>query len=111
MKKLLLFVLILASAYHVQARVVRVESSARADVLEGKASGEAGAYEKLAGKIYFAVRPDTVANKLVGDLDKAPRHEKVRLLLDCRGTFGQSNSLGESGISVPGEAMRGGFLP
>ncbi|HEX8077723.1 MAG TPA: hypothetical protein VF511_07905, partial [Chthoniobacterales bacterium] len=57
-----------------RARVVRVEIGARSDVLDGKPFGEAGAYEKISGKIYFAVRPDDPHNRAVVDLDKAPRN-------------------------------------
>src|SRR5213075_223185 len=56
------------------ARVVRVEIVSQADVLEGKAFGDAGAYEKTIGKIHFAVKPDDPHNKVVVDLDKAERN-------------------------------------
>ena len=56
------------------ARVERVEVLSRADALEGKAFGEGGAYEKLSGKLHFAVNPEAAANKLIVDLDKAPRN-------------------------------------
>lgn len=57
------------------ARVERVEILSRSDVLEGKAFGDAGAYEKLSGKVHFAVKPEAAPNKLIVDLDKAPRNE------------------------------------
>ena len=38
-----------------QARVERVEILSRADVLDGKPFGEAGTYEKVIGKVHFAV--------------------------------------------------------
>jgi hypothetical protein len=56
------------------ARVERVEVFSRSDVLEGKAFGEAGAYEKVSGKLHFAVKPEAAPNKLIVDLDKAPRN-------------------------------------
>jgi hypothetical protein len=56
------------------ARVERVEVLSRTDVLDGKTFGEAGAYEKVSGKVHFAVKPDAAANKLIVDLDKAPRN-------------------------------------
>jgi Alpha/beta hydrolase domain len=56
------------------ARVERIEVISRADVLEGKTFGEAGAYEKLSGKVHFAVKPEAAPNKLIVDLDKAPRN-------------------------------------
>src|SRR5436190_3259212 len=58
------------------ARVVRVEVLSKTDVLEGKAFGDAGAYEKILGKIHFAVKPDDPHNKVAVDLDKAPRNSK-----------------------------------
>jgi hypothetical protein len=57
-----------------QARVVRVEIIDRSDVLAGKSFGDTGAYEKISGKIHFAVKPDDPHNRLVVDLDKAPRN-------------------------------------
>lgn len=56
------------------ARVVRVEVLTRTEVLEGRAFGESGSYEKIAGKIHFAVKPEEPANQLIVDLDKAPRN-------------------------------------
>lgn len=58
------------------ARVDRVEVLSRMDVLDGKPFGDAGAYEKIVGKVHFAVRPDDPHNKLIVDLDKAPRNAK-----------------------------------
>ncbi|MEY2497831.1 MAG: hypothetical protein QOD12_1387 [Verrucomicrobiota bacterium] len=57
-----------------QARVVRVEVLSKADVLNGKMFGDTGAYEKIIGKIHFAVKPADPPNKLIVDLDKAPRN-------------------------------------
>jgi Alpha/beta hydrolase domain len=55
-----------------RAEVTRVELSSRQDVLGGKSFGAAGAYEKLAGKVYFAVSPQNPHNQIIADLDKAP---------------------------------------
>lgn len=66
--------LIILSPCAGHARVARVEVLSRADVLEGKPFGEAGGYEKVAGKIHFAVKPDDPHNTLIVDLDKAPRN-------------------------------------
>lgn len=57
-----------------QAEVDRVEITSRADVLDGKPFGHAGAYEKIVGKVYFKVRPRDAANRAIVDLDKAPRN-------------------------------------
>jgi len=40
----------------------------------GQPFGAAGPYEKLSGKIFFAVDPSLPANRIVTDIDKAPRN-------------------------------------
>jgi len=55
------------------AEVVRIEVQSRSDLAGGVPFGTAGPYEKLAGKIFFAVDPALPANRIVTDLDKAPR--------------------------------------
>lgn len=57
-----------------RAEVTRIEIASRQDVLNGKAFGAVGAYEKLAGKVYFAVDPNNPHNKMIADIDKAPRN-------------------------------------
>lgn len=74
MKSCLVLLLFLALSAPCQARVVRAEILSRADLLDGKAFGDAGAYEKIVGKAYFAVKPESVPNKLIVDLEKAPRN-------------------------------------
>ena len=54
------------------ARVVHVEVHNRELVLKGRSLGLAGAYEKLAGKIFFSVDPSTPANRIITDIDNAP---------------------------------------
>ena len=58
----------------VYAEVVRVEIHTRSDLIGGKSFGLAGPYEKLAGKIYFAVDPKNAANRTITDIDLAPRN-------------------------------------
>src|SRR5260370_29823866 len=70
-------VLALVAACFIQpaaSRVVRVEISSRADVNNGKPFGLAGPYEKIVGRVYFAVSPENVHNRQIVDLDKAPRN-------------------------------------
>jgi hypothetical protein len=67
-------VLILLLAAPLRAEVVRIEVKSRADLLSGKTFGNAGAYEKLSGKIYFAVDPGNKVNQIVADIDKAPKN-------------------------------------
>src|SRR5271155_2410858 len=64
------------------ASVHHVEVTSRQDVLNGKAFGSAGAYEKISGKIYFAVDVKNAHNHQIVDLDKADRSTQS-------GTLGQ----------------------
>ena len=57
------------------AALVRIELSERSDVLGGKSFGSAGPYERLIGKAYFAVDPKNSANRIISDIDNAPRNE------------------------------------
>jgi Alpha/beta hydrolase domain len=56
------------------AEVVRIEVQSRGDLIGGQPFGAAGSYEKIAGRVFFAVDPSVPANKIVTDLDKAPRN-------------------------------------
>ena len=71
---ILIAIAFLAFSRPAQARVQRVEISSRADVLEGREFGEGGAYEKVVGKVQFAVKPEAAPNKFIVDLEKAPRN-------------------------------------
>src|ERR1700722_18737344 len=64
----------LLSACVVDAHVTRVEIISRTDVQDGRAFGLAGAYEKIVGRVYFAVNPENLHNRLIVDLAKAPRN-------------------------------------
>ena len=66
-------VVLLFAAAPLSAEVVRVEVQARSQVAGGQAFGAAGSYEKISGKIFFAVDPALAANRIVADIDKAPR--------------------------------------
>lgn len=68
-----LLVLTVVAALAVQAGVLRVEVRSRSDLLNGKAFGTAGPYEKIIGKVWFAVDPKNPHNRVIVDLDKVPR--------------------------------------
>jgi Alpha/beta hydrolase domain len=53
------------------ARVVRVEISSRNDVLNGKAFGDAGAYERITGRVYFSVPVANPHNQRIVDVSNA----------------------------------------
>ena len=69
---LLAFIFLVTSA--ASAEVVRIEVASRADLAGGKPFGLAGPYEKLVGTIYFAVDPGNSANRIITDIDFAPRN-------------------------------------
>jgi Alpha/beta hydrolase domain len=58
----------------VDARVVRLRIEHREPVLDGKAFGSAGPFEKLSGTVEFALDPSSPANTSVVDLRLAPRN-------------------------------------
>jgi hypothetical protein len=62
-----------------QAEVSRVEIASRTDVLGGKPFGAVGAYEKIVGKVLFALDPTLRANRSIVDIDKAPRDAAGRV--------------------------------
>lgn len=66
-----LFACLLLSA-PASARVSRIEIWSRTTILDGKAFGSSGAYEKIVGRVVFKVRPGE-RNRAIVDLDKAPR--------------------------------------
>src|ERR1700688_3070994 len=63
----------------IRAEVTKVEITSKQDVLGGKAFGTVGAYEKLTGKVYFAIDPNNPRNKIIADLDKAPRNAQGKV--------------------------------
>ncbi len=62
---------VLLAVLPVHARVLRVEVASRADVLHGKQFGPAGAYERLTGRVYFAVSVANPHNLRIVDLAKS----------------------------------------
>src|SRR5919108_3823192 len=68
----------------VGAEVARVEITSRRDAAGGRSFGSTGVYERLAGKIYFAIDPANRRNQVIADLDKAPRNPagKVEMSAD-----------------------------
>jgi hypothetical protein len=59
---------------HVSAEVSRVEITARRDVAGGRSFGSTGPYEHVVGKLHFAIDPANKRNRVITDLDKAPRN-------------------------------------
>ena len=82
---LLGFALLVALAPPASADVVRVVVESRADVGAGVAYGLAGPYEKLAGMVHFEVDPANPANRIVTDIELAPRND--RGMVEFRSNF------------------------
>jgi hypothetical protein len=74
--RLALFALALLPGLPAQAHVVRVEVTSRSDIQDGKPFGSAGTYEKITGRVYFAVNPAGLHNRQIVDIDKAPRNSQ-----------------------------------
>jgi hypothetical protein len=63
--------LLLLVALPLEARVIRVEITSRQDVLNGKSFGNAGVYERIAGRIHFSVAVANPHNQRIVDLKNA----------------------------------------
>ena len=70
------FVALVLSSSLAEARVVRLRIERREIVLNGRAFGAAGPYEKLVGHVDFGFDPHLPANDIVVDLKLAPRNAR-----------------------------------
>ena len=66
-----LSVLLVLTASPLNARVLRVEIATRHDVLNGKVFGDAGAYERITGRVYFSLPVANPHNQRIVDLGNA----------------------------------------
>jgi hypothetical protein len=64
---------LLALTEAASAEVERMEITSRSVFADGMEYGAVGAYEKIRGKLFYAVDPDDAANAAIVDLDLAPR--------------------------------------
>ncbi len=60
------------------AEVARIEVLSRSVLAGGKVFGAAGAYEKITGRLHYAVDPGNPANARIVDLGLAPRDRAGR---------------------------------
>ena len=61
------------------AEVVRLEVHDRAEVLHGRSFGAAGTYEKIHGRVFFEVDPGLEQNRIICDIDLAPRNRQGKV--------------------------------
>jgi hypothetical protein len=73
---LLLAGLVVASAPPAEAAVERIEIIEREPFAGGAAFGAVGRYERIIGRLHYAVDPDDPANAAVVDLDRAPPDDR-----------------------------------
>src|SRR5262245_47337870 len=66
--------IVVVTAFPAEAHVVRLRVERREVVLNGRAFGAAGPYEKLIGKVDFGVDPNAPRNAMIVDLKLAPRN-------------------------------------
>jgi hypothetical protein len=66
-----LLTILIFTATSLNARVTRVEVATRTDVLNGKTFGNAGAYERITGRVYFSLPVANPHNRRIVDLANA----------------------------------------
>jgi hypothetical protein len=71
-----LILIVALAGWPLNARVLRVETANRTDVLGGKAFGNAGAYERITGRIYFSLAVNNPHNQRIVDLGNAVNLKK-----------------------------------
>ena len=91
--------LVIVSAATARAEVTRITVSSRADI------AFAG-YEKIVGRVFFAVDPADPRNAIVADLDKAPRTADGRVEFSSDFTIVRPKS-GGNGVAIVDIVNRG----
>src|SRR5262245_1545153 len=78
MRRLLVLIVVVAAIPALAfAEVTRLRIERREVILDGRAWGAAGAYEKLIGKVDFALDPKLAQNRSSVDLDLAPKNARA----------------------------------
>src|SRR5262249_8300892 len=91
------------------AAVRRLVVESRQDVLGGRSFGQAGAYEKLAGVVEFALDPSDPANARIVDLARAPRDATRRVTASANFlVLRRKTSRPEQAVALLGVSNRGG---
>jgi Alpha/beta hydrolase domain len=70
----ILAILVLFGFQAAQAAVKQIVVASREPWLQGRSMGPAGAYEKLQGRVVYAISPNDAANSRIADLALAPRN-------------------------------------
>jgi hypothetical protein len=64
----------MVAAATLAAGVREIQIIGRSEVLNGEAMGAAGPYQRIVAKARFAVDPKLAANRVISDIDLAPRN-------------------------------------
>src|SRR5262245_7249462 len=59
--------------------VIRFEISKRERLADGKPFGDAGRYERIEGRVFYAIDPKLPQNQAIVDLEKAPRNPQGKV--------------------------------
>ena len=70
--RLVLALVFLATTATASAEVIRVDIERRHEVAGGEAYGLAGSFERVAGRIHYAVTPQNPINRIITDIEYAP---------------------------------------
>ncbi|MBM3512934.1 MAG: hypothetical protein FJX59_04375 [Alphaproteobacteria bacterium] len=76
---MLFLAILFAAAAPALAEVTRIEILERVPLLEGRAFGKVGAYERIRGRLTFAANPNAPENGAIVDLKLAPRDAEGRV--------------------------------
>src|ERR1041385_6016727 len=113
MRYLIPVALLAFGAVSARAGVSSIEITARADILNGKAWGNVGPYERIIGKVHFTVDPKNPHNKIITNLDKAPKNAQglVEYTADIyiMAPKDQSKGNGVAFFEIPNRGNRGNF--
>ncbi len=66
-----LFLAALLTVAPLDAKVLHIDVASRTTVLDGRAFGDAGAYERITGRVYFSLPVDNTHNLCIVDLSNA----------------------------------------
>src|SRR5262245_43187796 len=75
--------LVLLSGIPAFAEVIKVTISSQTVIAGGQPFGTTGPYEKLSGRIEFALDPTDPHNSKIADLDRAPRDAQGRVVFSA----------------------------
>lgn len=74
-RRVILAAALATASLTVSADVVHIDVEQRDDIADGASFGSAGAYERLSGRIHYAVDPANPANRIITDIDYAPTND------------------------------------